>query len=102
MSQDKQLLNNSFQQSTFSGPWKLAEVVPIPKGGYPEVPAIKRPISLLPILSKVIEMLTEEITNCQFIKLAKRNVYISTETSLAYVTHQLLKAVVSLVVLLDM
>ena len=101
MAQDKQLVNNSFQQSTFSGPWKLAEVVPIPKEGYPEVPAIKRPISLLPILSKVIERLTEEITNCQFIKLAKRNVYISTETSLAYVTHQLLKAVVSLVVLLD-
>ena len=95
-----ELINNSFQQSTFPDEWKLAEVVPIPKEGDPKVPANNRPISLLPILSKVIETLAKK----QFSDFLTRNNKLSihqsgnkkhnsTETALVYVTDQLLKAV---------
>ena len=49
------LISNSFTLSTFPLPWKKAEIVPILKSGDSEEPANTRPISLLPILSKVCE-----------------------------------------------
>ena len=48
-------LINSFTLSTFPLPWKKAEIVLILKSGDTEEPANTRPISLLPILSKVFE-----------------------------------------------
>ena len=49
------LINNSFSLSSFTLPLKKAEIVPILKSGDSEEPANTRPISLLPILSKVCE-----------------------------------------------
>ena len=49
------IMNNSFSSSTFPLLWKKAEIVPILKSGDSEEPANTRPISLLPILSKVCE-----------------------------------------------
>ena len=49
------LINNSFLSSSFPLPWKKAEIVPVLKSGDSEQPANTRPISLLPILSKVCE-----------------------------------------------
>ena len=94
------LINYSFQQSIYDS-WKLTESVPIPKDWDPAaVPANNRPISLLPILSKVIERLAQK----QFSDFLTRNNKLSvhqssykwhnsTETALVYVNDQLLKAV---------
>ena len=47
------LINNSFTLSSFTLPWKKAEIVPILKSGDSEEPANTIPISLLTILFKV-------------------------------------------------
>ena len=49
------IINASFTTNTFPDAWKLAEVTPVLKSGDHEVPNNKRPISLLPVLSKVCE-----------------------------------------------
>ena len=49
------LINNSFTLSTFSLPWKKAEIVPILKSGDSEERANTRSISPLPILPQVCE-----------------------------------------------
>ena len=49
------IINASFTTITFPDAWKLAEVTPILKSGDHEVPSNNRPISLLPVLSKVCE-----------------------------------------------
>ena len=49
------IINASFVSGTFPRVWKMAEITPIPKGGDHEKPDNNRPISLLPILSKVCE-----------------------------------------------
>ena len=49
------LINNSFTLSSFTLPWKKAQIVPILKSGDSEEPANTIPISLLPILFKVCE-----------------------------------------------
>ena len=51
------IMNNSFYTGKFARAWKIAEVIPILKSGNPEDPCNNRPISLLPILSKVSERL---------------------------------------------
>ena len=51
------LKNNSFVNNTFARGWKTAEVTPILKCGNPDVPFNYRPISLLPIVSKITERL---------------------------------------------
>ena len=107
------LVNNSFKMAAFPKAWKIAEVIPIPKEGNSEEPANNRPISLLPILSKVIERLAHK----QFVEFltmhdklstyqsGNRKMY-STETALINVTDNILKAIdeksASLLVLLDM
>ena len=53
-----QLMNNSFTTDSFASVWKIAEVTPILKStNNIEDPENSRPISLLPILSKVSERL---------------------------------------------
>ena len=98
----------------FPDTWKLAKSVPITKEEDPEaIPANNRPISLLPILSKVIERLAQKQFSDFFTRKKKLSVHQSsykwhnsTETALVYVNDQLLKAIeektVSLLVLLDM
>ena len=54
------LVNNSFKMAAFPKAWKIAEVIPVPKEGNSEEPANNRPISLLPILSKVSERLAHK------------------------------------------
>ena len=49
------IINSSLLSSTYPDSWKLEEVVPIPKEGNHEIVSNNRPISLLPILSKVCE-----------------------------------------------
>ena len=106
------LVNNSFKLNTFPKTWKIAEVVPIPKGDT-EQPANKRPISLLPILSKVNERLAHKQLMEFIIMENKLSIYQSgnrkrhsTETALVHVTDELLQAIdekkVSLLLLLDM
>ena len=51
----RSLLRVSPRSGKFPSDWKVARVVPIPKGGDLENPANYRPISILPILSKLLE-----------------------------------------------
>ena len=50
--------------AAFPKAWKIAEVIPILKEGNSEEPANNRPISLLPILSKV----SERLAHMQFVE----------------------------------
>ncbi|XP_022781959.1 uncharacterized protein LOC111322975 [Stylophora pistillata] len=110
---DVKLVNNSFNVAAFPKVWKIAEVIPVPKEGNPEEAANNRPISLLPILSKVserlahkqfVEFLTkyDKLSNYQS---GNRKMY-ATETALINVKDNILKAIdekaASLLVLLDM
>ena len=93
------IMNNSFNTKTFARSWKIAEVTPVLKSGDSEEPCNHRPISLLPVLSKV----SERLAHRQFVdflsankKLAKtqsgnRKLH-STETALLCVTDDLLRA----------
>ena len=107
-------MNNSFSSIVFAKVWKIAEVTPILKSGDIEDPGNCRPISLLPILSKVSERLVHgQLVKCftENEKLSKktqggnRKLH-STETALLHVTDKLLKAMdekkIFVVVLLDM
>ena len=49
------LINYSFSESVFPQRWKTAKVFPLFKGGDSENVNNYRPISVLPVLSKVIE-----------------------------------------------
>ena len=49
------IFNLSIKTGLFPQSWKCARVVPIPKGGDLSNPTNYRPISILPILSKVLE-----------------------------------------------
>ena len=49
------LINTSFKTKVFPAQWRYAEVTPIHNNGDRDQPANYRPISLLPILSKVCE-----------------------------------------------
>ena len=49
------LFNLSLKTGIFPTDWKFARVVPIPKTGNPESPSNYRPISILPIISKLLE-----------------------------------------------
>jgi len=56
------LINSSFSSSVFPKPWKKSEIVPHLKDSDHEIPSNNRPISPLPVLSKV----TEKIALNQF------------------------------------
>lgn len=49
------LINLSFQNGQFPEPWKQARVVPIFKSGTPDQACNYRPVSILPVFSKVLE-----------------------------------------------
>ena len=106
------LFNKSFATGTFARSWKMAEVIPVPKSGDFNEPANTRPISLLPILSKVCERLAHR----QFFDFLNRSAKFSkfqsgnreshsTETALLQFTDDILKKIgekkISLIVLLD-
>ena len=107
------IINSSFNSGVFPSAWKMAEVCPIPKEGDHEEASNNRPISLLPILSKVCEkvaldQLTSYLREKQ--RLASNQSgnkkWDSTETSLVSSTDAILRAIdqtkVTAVVYLDM
>ena len=49
------IINFSLFTGSFPDSWKLAHIVPIPKVKNPELPNQFRPISILPVLSKLLE-----------------------------------------------
>ena len=49
------ILNLSIKNSTVPNLWKLAKITPIFKSGNKEQPSNYRPISVLPVLSKILE-----------------------------------------------
>ena len=52
------LINAAFRLKYVPRPWKVVEVIMIPKPGKPpHVTALYRPISLLPVMSKLFEKL---------------------------------------------
>ena len=98
---------------TFPGIWKTAEITPIPKQGNHELPNNNRPISLLPVLSKVCERVAYNpfVTYLTTKKrlTTKQNgskKWHSTETSLLRTTDAFLKGIdnqkLTACVLLDM
>ena len=106
------IMNNSFRSNCFPKVWKMAEVTPVLKSGNPEDPCNHRPLSLLPMLSKVSERLAQR----QFVDYITTNKKLSenqsdnrkchsTETALLHVTDDFLMAIdkseVSVVVLLN-
>ena len=107
------IINASLSSSTFPGIWKTAEITPTPKQGNNELPNNNRPISLLPVLSKVCE----RVAYNQFVTYlttkkrltTKQNgskKWHSTETSLLRTTDAFLKGIdnkkLTACVLLDM
>ena len=54
------IINATFEFDTFPLAWKTAEVTPIPKVGDHNIPNNTRPISLLPVLSKVCERVAHD------------------------------------------
>ena len=111
------IVNNSFFANTFARAWKTAEITPILKCGSPDVPSNYRPISFLPIVSKI----TERLVHGQLVeylikhnKLAvhqsgnklKQKASLDRNSSVVPVKDQLLQAMddkkVSIMVLLDM
>ena len=57
------LINHSFSSSVFPLAWKKSEVVPHPKEGEHEVANNNRPVTLLPVLSKVAERIAKRQFN---------------------------------------
>lgn len=107
------LINDSFSLGSFPLQWKKAEIVPIIKSGDSEEPANTRPISLLPILSKVCERAAHsqlvnflDSNNIIYQMQSGNRKFHSTETSLLYFTDELLNNMdhrkMSVIVLLDM
>ena len=107
------IINTSFVKGTFPLLWKMAEVTPILKDGDHEQANNNRPVSLLPILSKVCE----KVTLSQFMTFLESKQRLSTEqsgnkrfhsteTSLIETTDVILEGIdkqkVTAVVLLDM
>ena len=107
------IINATFQLSTFPSCWKIAEVTLILKDGDHEIPNNNRPISLLPVLSKVCEraahdqlvsyLSTKQRLTTQQCGNKKWN---STETALIQTTDSILQNIdkkeLSAAVLLDM
>ena len=71
------IMNNSFRTNCFPKVWKMAEVTLVLKSGNPEDPCNHRPISLLPIVSKV----SERLAHRQFVDFITSNKKLSKNLS---------------------
>ena len=107
------IINDSLVSGVFPSVWKNAEVTPIYKQGDHEKADNNRPISLLPILSKICErtvlnqFMTYLVSNDRLsMKQSGNRKWHSTETSLIHTTDMILSAIdqkkTTAVVLLDM
>ena len=67
------LINLSIRSSCFPDEWKMGTVIPLPKVNNPTKVGDLRPITLLPILSKIIE----KIVYAQLMKYLEDNKYLS-------------------------
>lgn len=54
------LFNTIITTSIFSNEWKIGVIIPLPKNKNPELVSDFRPISILPVLSKVFEVIVME------------------------------------------
>jgi len=93
------IINCSFQTSTFPEKWKTAEVIPLLKDGDHEIPANNRPVSLLSIVSKICEKIVLEQFNTYLTKYQRltphqsgNRKHHSTETLNLYTTDIILDA----------
>ena len=75
------IINSSFTVSVFPQAWKQGEVVPHLKDGDHEVLNNNRPISLLPVLSKVAERIALSQVNDYLIKNNRLLIKMATESS---------------------
>lgn len=107
------IVNSYLVTSTFPTVWKISEVIAIPKDGDHEQPNNNRPISLLPVLSKICERVAhnhfssylhqkERLTKYQSVN----EEWQSAETSVIQTTDAILNAMdkkkLTAVVFLDM
>ena len=96
----RSIFNASLTSGVFPSAWKMAEITPIPKEGDHEQANNNRPISLLPMLSKVCEkVVLNQVVS--YLDINKRlsteqsgnKKYHSTETSLIETTDTFLHAI---------
>ena len=109
----KLIINTSLLTVSFPNVWKIAQVTPILKDGDHETPNNNRPISLLPVLSKVCERVAHNQFTAYLLSRNRLNSkqsgnkeLHSTETSVIQTTDMILSAIdkkqLSAIVLLDM
>lgn len=107
------LVNASFSQEVFPLQWKKAEVIPLHKEGDHEIAVNNRPISLLPVLSKVTERVALEQFTDYLIETNKLNKHQSgnrknhsTETLQLFLTECIYQSIdrknLTAVILLDL
>ena len=107
------IINESLVRNTFPIEWKTAEVIPVLKEGDHEKPNNYRPISLLPVLSKLCERIALNQLMPYLVENDRLSAHQSgdkkwhsTGTSLIYTSDRILTAIdqkkTSALVLLDM
>lgn len=91
------IVNQSISSNVFPDDWKIGKIKPIPKGNTVEELKDLRPISILPVLSKVIErVVCTQLTEYLETQMILPNVQSGfraghgTETALAHVTDEIL------------
>lgn len=94
------IINSCLEQGFFPQSWKEALVIPIPKVNNPENVTDLRPISLLPVLSKVLEkvvsqQVTEYVETCYILPKYQSGFrkYHSTTTALINLVDNIIRAV---------
>ena len=96
----KSIINESLASNTFPIEWKTAEVIPVLKEGDHEKPNNYRPISLLPVLSKLCERIALNQLMSYLVENDRLSAHQSgnknwhsTETSLIYTSDRILTAI---------